>query len=481
MEPQRQRRSMAPAAPLLPLEILQKIGLWIHDSDGFFAFLSALGSAEARGSLESLWQLGLVHDRAHLWPTLKLSHGLLTAPARRTCVEEAMQHCAVVEVVQWLNDLHWLRRHVGRSTIIEWTAPVPPSFDGSISPADWVDSWTQIPLKTLMLTCNPFRQSSLMPLLLAALPRFVETLCCLHSNGHADVVLEFAATSTTLVQLKLHCLPGSVTTTMLQHATQWLESAPVRSFHFHMGRQQFGFSDIAESFFSTLFHCQTLVQLTLASCDLFQLGAILPVAFPSTLQSLTLDACGLSPSCLIQLGRCVRPSALRKLRLCRVNYNGVLIHDYVDAFAHLLAGVAHSSLTSLTLGDCRLDDSSWRRLGRLLAQSKLERVTLLRNGIGDTGAKWLAHAIQANATIKSLDLEFNQLTAEGVTTLLDVNLHRDILPLEELVVSLKSPDNATVHCDTSLDELFELCKSPERIQFELLDLAKERGVNLAIK
>ncbi|KAF0717226.1 Aste57867_2428 [Aphanomyces stellatus] len=178
----------------------------IPDAATLFLFLEALGTTEARGSLEPLWQLGMVFgDREELWPQLVVTPQLAPTPS----------------------PLHDDR-------------PMGDPFAGTLD--EWLEEWARLRLTNLTMYDTISRGSD-QPLsstaqFFAALPRY-QHLMCLDLDGRLDLtaIFKVAALTTQLTELKLSYKLAdkgqiNTTTAALRFVVNGLKRPPSVSFAF---------------------------------------------------------------------------------------------------------------------------------------------------------------------------------------------------------------------------------------------------------
>ncbi|KAF0692782.1 Aste57867_16167 [Aphanomyces stellatus] len=417
--------------PLLPSDVLIKIASWVQDHATFFSFLAVL---DHRGPLTTLWHLSQTYNPADLWPKLRLSRYLLQS-ASRNQVEAVVKHASVVEVC-CVEDIFGLCRLLRPSTTVQWHGIHLPISDADTAPDDDVlVKWSEFPFTRLYLSLSkpesPFFN---------VLPR-CQSLIRLELSGYLDVaaIFDFAASASNLLELEMTCWRHPiVTTSMLQHSIQWLKANPVRRFRFSSWTFDAAVDEVVrDAFYIALFQCPSLQELTLATCTLPNLELAFELPLPTKLRKLKFASCTLAPLTLVRLGTAVRDSSVTALHLDDIYRSANSTSEaYEAAFERLAESVVRSNVVTLALQGCRLGLSNWSRLGPLLQETKsVKSLSLSRNGIGDEQcAKWLAQAIQANATIRKLNLDDNYIRTNGAGMLINCNLHRCV-PLEELVLS----------------------------------------------
>ncbi|KAF0716105.1 Aste57867_3026 [Aphanomyces stellatus] len=399
------------------------------DATSFFAFLQA---TDARGPLESLWQLGLSLPHDSLYPSLSLTEAMLIDPIQLAHVESVLPWYAHINVF-WLHDLDWLYEHLGRLATVAWQADFPLSHDDAIvrrrAPGlpTWFHLWAQLPITKLVVRDHNGVKTVLTKqtaqYLYETLPR-CHHLKAVDFSGACDVsaIFKWAATSTTLVDLGLHFRSfPNLTPTQLTHATQWLTTAPVERIYLSAVNWDPNLNPaVRNAFFIALFTCPTMQSVALRAMDAPMLDAVtLSMAVPEVhLIEMTVSLAGLRT-----LAHAIRHST----RLTSVYIHDLTFHDKnTDTeFEELLQAVAASKeVTTFEAIKCRLGDSFWPRLGPILQTTHLETIALSRNAISDKGATWIGHAIQASTTLSKVILDWNDISVDGVLGLLDSCAHR---------------------------------------------------------
>ncbi|KAF0701158.1 Aste57867_8346 [Aphanomyces stellatus] len=436
----------------LPPELLVKVAQWIPDTTTFFSFLDAIGAA--RGPLETLWTLGqdVTLKRSELWPKLRLTGDMLQNPFARAAMEKIVQHYSVIGVA-WTTEIDWLQCHVQPHTAIEWIVRVPTNLNDEDFGA-WIAQFPTIRLTKLKIFVSKY-PAMFVPRFFAVLPRCCD-LVSLDLDGHIDIaaVFDFARVSH-LQSLQLCCRDRAVLTTpVLQYATEWLITNPVR--HLTLIKWSFESSIEAihrEAFYMALFQCPTLAELHLSRCDLRDLTTL--TSLSPALSDLSLVVSQLTPSNLATLAHVLPHSSIRQLGIKGLQRDPTCTEEeYLTAFVLLFEAVVTSSVQALALDNCQLIDLAWPRLEPILLQTKLKTLSLCGNSIMDVGAMVIASALQVNSTVQSLKLISNRISADGIDVILDLK------SLETLSVS----NNLTTQEDEGL----------------LYEVAKERGITLFI-
>ncbi|KAF0714341.1 Aste57867_3918 [Aphanomyces stellatus] len=420
--------------PLVPPDVLVRIAHCIGDAGTLFSFLEALGTPEARGgSLESLWQLGLVHERMTLWPMLRLSNGLMESSMAH--VEEVISMYSAIQIC-WADDIDWLISHLRLPTKVEWNVFLPGSFCGPIPDCEWFDKWSHLPITSLKLQVPP--NYTIGATLYPWLANLINTMTQLELSGYLNVaaIFSFAAVSTRVTKLEMRCYSHVIlTNAVVRDVMQWLESTPVRRFRFHtwLIAQEVEASEY-EALCAAMFHSPTLDELSLVRCTCLPLVTSLNPLQPLAMQELTLCDLYLSPQSIASLACVVRHSSLVTLTLASILHIVDNLNDaYEDAFAQLLQAVAQSNIVYLALDYCALGDNMWQQHGVLLGHTNIQNLSLKNNSISNVGGACIALALGENAAIQKVNLEGNNISGQGVRWLLNSNPCCNI-PLRELVL-----------------------------------------------
>ncbi|KAF0685467.1 Aste57867_22646 [Aphanomyces stellatus] len=423
---------------VLPRDVLVQIILWVEDTKSFFSFLDALHKAGTCGPLQPLWQLGLLHTHEDLWPRLRLSSQMLERSRER--LEAILQYIPHVEIL-WAEDIDWLCQHLSPSMYVKWHAPMPLGNDDQ---SNWFAKWAQLPLNNVIQYSHPItRETS--PDFFDAL-RHCHHLVRLSLKGYVDIatVFELAASSTQLMKLDLSGGMGPsnkavLTDLVVTDAMQWLAKAPVRKFRLSRWRWD-PQVDVAtqEAFYSALFRCPTLTVLDFSMCHLGSLD-LTTLVIPPALHKLRFISCCLSPDQISSLAEGLAGSSLQTLRI-RGDDNETT-EEYYQAFGKLLEAVTQSTMKTLDLVNCSLNDTFWGVLNATrLQRSKLARIVLARNRISDASiVANLVPAIQSNRTLNVINLDGNFISSEGIKSLLLANQARGV-PLDELSVRNRFED-----------------------------------------
>ncbi|KAF0690998.1 Aste57867_17699 [Aphanomyces stellatus] len=409
-----------------PLELLWKVAAWIPDSTTFFSLLEALGSSSGRGPFEPLWQIGMTWQpqwRSRLWPQLGLSQNLIQDDVNRAYVEASLAHCpsALINFV-WDNDIEWLVRHVRPPIALEWDANLPSTPSDArgngveIPLEEWYAKWAQLPITTLVRRsmCSIVREH-----IVEVLPqcRYLTTVT-FHDAFPLASLFKFAASSGTLVHLTTSYATAS--SADLEDAIRWLASTPVQSFRCTNWTFDAECATAIE-FVTAILQHPTMSLLLFSSSTNLNVDE-LPLLQPTRLRDLHL---GQVSSCLRSLASAISHSSLERLLISN-GHNVTASDEYVCAMVEVLkaAGLCkHLKILELP--------------GPVLQLITVEELSLSMNGIGGNvdGVLWVGRAIHVSTAIQTVDLTLNDITKEGVMTLLKQIGDRRASPL---TISLKS-------------------------------------------
>ncbi|KAF0720175.1 Aste57867_498 [Aphanomyces stellatus] len=338
-----------PKPTLLPLDLVHQILSWVDTA--FFTFLDALGTADARGPYEPLWQLSLHHDHSFLWPSLRLDC-LYDAPSD---LLDAVVPLYMHLELSGVDDPAWLLDNVALDAKIKWNAPPLSPHDVFGPLEEWYAAWAELPLTHITVYgdyCNspgPF---------VAVLPRLY-ALTCLDLTECSffecvDAVFAYAAESRSLISLTLAPTLDynrgfeDLTPHHLECLLLWFDHQPVVHLDLDHLKWTTAFSDaptLASCVCSAVFNCPTLNTLHFTSFVAADLGRI---QAPLNMEVLDLD--GLSASSVSQLATAINGSNVKTLILSAIdiaNYNGWL---------HALA---QSSVICVDFTACSFQNVSW--------------------------------------------------------------------------------------------------------------------------
>ncbi|KAF0717297.1 Aste57867_2377 [Aphanomyces stellatus] len=424
----------------LPLDLIRQIGLWVQEPTTFFSFLEALGTPAARGPLDPLWQLLLLHPHKSLWPSLHLTFSMKD---HLRLVEDAMP-CFTCVRVYWFPDLDWLLHYLRRPIDVEWSADFTLTDTQGL--AEWFAQWVQLPL-TQLRVFFPRDEPMLIDYFCAAYPQCQNLTCLSIWTTGGPIALPLPTSWSKLVELSLNRV--LMTSTRVYQLIHWLASVPVRSIRLDNWSFEANVDNTLQgTFFSALFLHSTLQALTLEECSLTALDHFASTdTLTRTLHTLTLTNCNLNPSSLVGLANSLSDSCLQSFILRRPGYEEGEDDEYMAAFERLFQGVALSSTTHLTLSLCGLDDACWARLAPLIPTTKVERLSLHYNGITDVSMPWLGCAVQGTHTLRTLTLSQNKITTSGFQSFLghvqtsslktlcmmDYDMHQDDQAIQDLV------------------------------------------------
>ncbi|KAF0713147.1 Aste57867_4495 [Aphanomyces stellatus] len=399
--------------------------------------------------------------RSRLWPQLGLSQNLIQDDVNRAYVEASLAHCpsALINFV-WDNDIEWLVRHVRPPIALEWDANLPSTPSDArgngveIPLEEWYAKWAQLPITTLVRRsmCSIVREH-----IVEVLPqcRYLTTVT-FHDAFPLAPLFKFAASSGTLVHLTTSYATAS--SADLEDAIQWLASTPVQSFRFDHWTFDPECATVAV-FFEAILQHSTMSLLSISSCTHVSLDQ-LPLLKPTQLHNLCFSRCSLSSTSIKNLASAISHSSLVCLHL---SLSDTRSDEYACAMVEVLkAASLCNNLKILGLPCNSLVNSYWKTLGPALQLSTVEELSLSMNGIGGNGdgVLWIGKAIHGSTTIRTVDLTLNDITKEGVTTLLKHIGDRRASPL---TISLQSS------------------RIVKKNRAHLVRKAREVGVQLSIK
>ncbi|KAF0685469.1 Aste57867_22648 [Aphanomyces stellatus] len=351
-------------------------------------------------------------------------------------------------MIAWANDIDWLGEHLPPSPVVEWCARFPDytsTVRGQrVSLVEWFFKWAHLPLTHIHLRNQSETRSeatyvtrNVAPYLYFVLPR-CRNVVSLDLAGLLDLaaIFELATSSTKLESLRISSMNVPfLSIQIVRQAIQWLTSTRVRMFWFSKWTWDPTVDpSLQNAFLAALFQCPTMINLSLTYCNLSQLNSEACTTLSTSLEILTLTSCQLSSSCLVGLAH-----GLPKSNVVQLHLEGMDEADPATrhaSFQHVLAAVAHSKVTTLTLERC-IDNDTVVYIGPWLAQTQLRDVSFVENGVMDSGAVALAKVLQGNTSIRRLNLDANNLTVQGVVALLEGNSIRSV-PLEELGVAFNN-------------------------------------------
>ncbi|KAF0696441.1 Aste57867_12800 [Aphanomyces stellatus] len=442
-----------------PTDVLVKIALSLDDVVTFFSFLDAMG--DHRGALEPLWQLGLTTNHKDLWPQLCLSWPLMRDPVSRALVK-AILHLYSTVVVRNIDNVAWLHEHLRPPIKVEWQDSTRKS-----RPSEWLDQWIQLPITTMRLWCSIDRTSSSSsnPSIEACLGRLstLESLT-LQNQFSLQTLFAWAAQPTSkLVDLDVNDsgVDNALDASTVRDAIQWLETHPVRTFRlcalpFHQSVDW----KLRTHFYSAMFQ-QPTKELYLHFFGYNPWTASDMVFYPFSMESLTIQGGSIAPRDLVRFADMLaQSSSLTRLSLKSVELaNGwTSPQDSTDAFAYFLDKV--SSIHTLVVDWCSVNELDWRQLGPVLQRSSVRNLSLTQNRLDQEAIYHIAKGLQGNNTIQVVDLTDNdvKLGVYDVKVLLDCNLYRSV-PLETLRVRGRRSSTKNT---------------------QMLAMAEERGINLIL-
>ncbi|KAF0686737.1 Aste57867_21485 [Aphanomyces stellatus] len=422
----------------LPPELIQRIAIYIPNTDSFFTYLEAFQDTNALGRLRHLWHLAQVSDRADLWPDLHvyaLTEDIAVAVRALGQVFETIHFHETFDVVL-------LQQCVSPSTSFALHVDLANHAAVMDSPSfplvEWYAQLTRLPIVDLIWEkqCDPGHLH--VHALLNVLPSF-HRLQSLDLGFAAppflEPILRFVATSS-LTDLNLRIYDAisdprlghlALTTTDILLLTQWVVAQPVRTFSV-VGCTAAHVSPAAMApLHAALWTKSSLCALGLQVSALSGLAAY-PFAAPLRLSDLALQGCDLGPLDIKMLCRGLQHSDVTLLDLT-CNPLGVA---GVDALAAVLPDTA---LVSLKLVLTQAGDEGCCALATALPSSRVEELHLGMNLITSVGAADLANAVRAAASITTLRLQKNRITAAGAAALVQAmgagDVERTLLDLRK--------------------------------------------------
>ncbi|KAF0692058.1 Aste57867_16802 [Aphanomyces stellatus] len=420
---------------VLPSGVLLKIALCLADASTMFAFLDLLETADARGPLEHLWQLGrLTGDRTKLWPSLCLFGTDDATASADGHVDAFIQYYSHV-IVDGEYDLAWLRARLHPTTMTEWHS-LPDEGDSDTPLADWYASWAELNVSRIHV--SEMNLDPLMPHLSKLHPRLTSlTVHCAYCTA-LDPLVAFVATSK-LTELSMHHIVDVAggempmyTDAMVAHLVRWIQANPVRSVE--LGSCTWSV-DGGAALFAALFNCPTLDSLRLIECLSPSFSAL---SRPLPMRVLTLE-CFKYPSIdLAQLSSALEGSHVERLTLRHARANRAM-----EGLERLIRVLPRTKITYLELSSSDLGNDALAVMAPLLPPTHLKSLVLDRNPISDIGATHLANAIQSNlSVVETLSLrDCHDVTSQGVHALIRATVGR---PIKRQSITLGASDAISV-------------------------------------
>ncbi|KAF0689309.1 Aste57867_19226 [Aphanomyces stellatus] len=240
--------------------------------------------------------------------------------------------------------------------------------------------------------------------------------------------------STNLVNLNLHPYKTPVVTaTGVHHAIQWLQTAPVRIFCCHTWAFDATVeSPVQNALYMALFYCHTMTQIELHRFPLHKMAEAFRVTMPPSMHILRLHDCELSLANLLRFGQAIQRSCLNELFLRRLYPDAATQEDDYNEDVGQLLTVCWIHKTTLTLTDCGVVMDQ-QCMGLFLQQCNVVHLSLAWSALNDTDVSWLVRVMQANTSIRALNLKSNYITVKGAIALFHFNDNR-VEPLQELCV-----------------------------------------------
>ncbi|KAF0733758.1 hypothetical protein Ae201684P_002854 [Aphanomyces euteiches] len=391
----RRRRWHDVAVGSIPPEIIQRIALFISDTDTFFMYLTAFRDTNALGCLHHLLHLSKTCDRYDLWPDLHVY--LLNAET----VGSIQAVARIFPVIHFHHTFDMNRLHQCVTPSCLFTLHLTDTNTATDSSTESISAWyahlARLPLLELSWERDADPGYLHVESLVAALPsmnRLQSLDLSLPLVPSIEPILHLVASSM-LENLSLRALdPPSqptFTTTCVQLLTQWLVSRPVRTLYLE------GFS------------AQTIPEAIMA-----QFHAVL-WSKPS-LQALGFQVPSLPG---LSLHRFVVPVPMSVLELCGCDLGP-------NDMKALCVGLQNSRVTTLDLTCNPIGVSGIKALGAILPTTPIEVLKLVLTQAGDGGCKAIALALPATC-IRELHLGMNLITNGGAVELANVMRNTSVI------------------------------------------------------
>jgi len=158
----------------------------------------------------------------------------------------------------------------------------------------------------------------------------------------------------------------------------------------------------------------TLVELNLAANELGHFGGeVLVVALEGN------AACGLTKLCLSGIKSLAIDSRIRLVNWSNVEpQRQVNLDGYEQIESALRAALNDCKMDDLSLQSCHLCDTDADWIEILLASNtKLKRLNLSHNCLGNVAAAAIIRGLATNTTVTDLQLQFNAFEGHGISTL----------------------------------------------------------------
>ncbi|KAF0700289.1 Aste57867_9167 [Aphanomyces stellatus] len=330
----------------LPPDILFKILQGLPDHSSVFSLLQVLGTADARGVLESLWQLGRTWKQSDLWPTLHL--GL-------NCFDnDTISHLEVIAplythvILDDQYNIEWLQQHLHPTASLDWRCL--PGQEDQVQPLsldEWYAKWATS-LRTTRLTISERPTADAMLVVAPSLVHLTRLTLRLATTPFPEGLFAWLPTSS-VIDLDLtesfeDVFVGHYTMSSLQHLRKWLETCPVRSLKL-IGCEWSDSANAARKICDAMFACQTLEALTVA-WYIFPNNFFKDKILPASMTHLALNDCGLDSQDLSSLTVALEQSNVTHFEL--QGYSDENDEDDVG-FNAFLRKVAETRITHLDL------------------------------------------------------------------------------------------------------------------------------------
>ncbi|KAF0699171.1 Aste57867_10223 [Aphanomyces stellatus] len=392
----------------LPPDVIQRLALFLPDTDTFFAFLEAVRNPAILGDLFHFLRLAKTVPRVHLYPLLCVQR---TDPVALASYKAIAKYVSNVDFRK-IYALDVLGEFLGPSIGL---IDLPRTSDLDMPIADWYTAVaaSSLPIAAITWTRNvTAHRPSGGDCLLAVLPRLtlLRELTLDHATlSSLDPLFEFLGASTHLTRLSLKHLDIESTRAEwggaddvaglavlrrihATHLAHWLQHAPVT----HM--RLVGWDCDCDTAFLTpvLAACSTLERVE--ATDSYRLFfAVSPSTAPLAGDSQPLHMAHLD------------------LSGCNLGWRDV---------ADLIASVADSNVRHLNLARNPFGDKGGSIVAWTIADTRLEWLDLGKTHLTDHAAVDLANAVRAStqrtSTLRTLTLDGNEIQLAGAFALVEM-------------------------------------------------------------
>ncbi|KAF0694107.1 Aste57867_14993 [Aphanomyces stellatus] len=402
----------------LPPELLQRIALFIPDTNKFFAYLEAFHQEEGvLGNLQHLWALstgGAERDR--LWPSLRVDSGDVNN--FKALYMPILANYPIVHVFK-VFDLEFLERASESSSI---AISGFPEEDSDITTLP-LDAWyrTLPALRISDVTYHNMERHAAMDHLLTVLPHMPHlralnlTCACVPSiSALIDFVVSSKLTSINFTATNEHSsrTDAVITAAIDIPLTKWLEREPVVSV-------ALGNWDLrgATTFFAALWSSKTLKELVLPHAKLPPLDSmsfgVAPISISHINLNATYDGWHLRPEDVLALAHGIAHSTCLHILSLGCNHIGPVV------VKEIMHAIVQSNVCKLNLGGNDLDDVGCIVVAKGLSLTKLTNLDMRSNRITGVGALELAAALAAFPQLRNLSLAFNNIDSSGVAAVIE--------------------------------------------------------------